>query len=69
MVGAEPLLTHLIQDEEFIIASARHRFSTTDSDRRPTERKCTAIRYAVTQFRNDVAGSRFTIITEYSAFT
>lgn len=67
VVGAGAVLTQVIQDKEFVIAFASHRSSKTNANRSPTKPQYISILYAVANFRQYLAGRRFTLATNCSA--
>lgn len=54
-IGTGAVLSQVILSKEFIITFASHRFSKSESNRVPTERKCMTVLYAILHFRQYLA--------------
>ena len=68
-IGAGAVLTQNHGSKAVVIAYASHRFSRTDSRRRPTELECMAVLWGVGHFRQFLAGREFSPVTGCSALT
>ena len=62
-IGAGAVINQVIGDEQF------HFSSLQDATRAPIERECQAVLWAIAHYLMNLAGRRFTLVTDCSALT